>query len=403
MRIGILTYHRSNNYGAFMQAYSLSSRLKKDFPECNIKIIDYISEEVYLMYHPSVRNYVKRALHAQTIRRKISYLKALINLAVKKKNHAAITDSNFEDAYSSLPLTSKMIVTDKYKKVSKYINDNFDIVIVGSDAVWNWQIRPFPNPYFLGKEFKPVKFSYAASSYGQPYRNISSSQKKYLKEAWSGYVYVGVRDVPTEEFVSSVVPNIKPTHNCDPTVLLEMDKTPADKNVVLEKLVRAGYDTRKKTIGVMAKPWLFNIVKKQIPDGYQLVSLFNFNEGADVNALDLTPFEWAIAFSFFDITITHYFHGNLLSLKSGTPTLVIEERTTYNQQYCSKIRDFMQRVGLDGNCYYLDEVTKDGLKEKVNGILTDTSLAGKIESGLQKEADNYYSFKDALTKAINKN
>ena len=40
-KIGIITYHRATNYGAVLQAYSLVNRLKKDFPNDTIEIIDY--------------------------------------------------------------------------------------------------------------------------------------------------------------------------------------------------------------------------------------------------------------------------------------------------------------------------------------------------------------------------
>ena len=43
MKIGILTFHRAYNYGAFLQCYSLQKELKARFPECDIKVIDYES------------------------------------------------------------------------------------------------------------------------------------------------------------------------------------------------------------------------------------------------------------------------------------------------------------------------------------------------------------------------
>ena len=43
MKIGILTFHRPINYGAFLQAYSLSNQLKKCFEKSEVEIIDYIA------------------------------------------------------------------------------------------------------------------------------------------------------------------------------------------------------------------------------------------------------------------------------------------------------------------------------------------------------------------------
>jgi len=404
-RIGILTYHRSNNYGAFMQAYSLSTRVAEDFPECEVSVIDYISEEVYLHYRPSFINDLKLIVKAKPCRRKLTYAKLFYHhlRTFYRVGNSGITDKNFEDALKTLRLSGQYMITDSLKKVSDYINENFDIVVVGSDAVWNWQARQFPNVYFLGNEVKVKKLSYAASSYGQPFKQTSDRQKAYISKAWRDYQYIGVRDIPTEDFVRWVDKDLNPHHNCDPTVFLNMISLPVDVSVVKEKLRKAGFDFNRKSIGLMAKHKVAKFVCNELGDDYQIVSVFNKNECASINLLDINPFEWAVVFSFFDLTITHYFHGNLLSLKSGTPTLIIEEKSSYNLHYCSKIRDFMRRVGLEENCHYLDEIDASTLKGKVGSILRDTEIKGKIEMGLQAEANNYDSFNNALTRAINDN
>lgn len=40
MKVGILTYHRSHNYGAFLQAYSLSMKINS-LPGVSCEIINY--------------------------------------------------------------------------------------------------------------------------------------------------------------------------------------------------------------------------------------------------------------------------------------------------------------------------------------------------------------------------
>ena len=50
IRVGILTFHKSINYGAFMQSYSLAKRLEKDFANCQIEIIDYMTRRMHDNY-----------------------------------------------------------------------------------------------------------------------------------------------------------------------------------------------------------------------------------------------------------------------------------------------------------------------------------------------------------------
>lgn len=43
MKVGILTFHRPINYGAFLQSFALSNYLKKTFPDEEFEIVDYIA------------------------------------------------------------------------------------------------------------------------------------------------------------------------------------------------------------------------------------------------------------------------------------------------------------------------------------------------------------------------
>ena len=178
-RIGILTYHKSNNYGAFMQCYSLSTKLKELFPNECVEVVDYLSEEVYSLYHPSIRSFSYMILHAQGLRRKLRYTKMLLSYmkdsALNKKRN--VESAYFDEAQQKLPLSHEQFISDNYSEIADYLNGKYDVLVVGSDAVWNWQIRPFPNVYCLGSRIKTRKLSYAASSYGQPFRDLTEDIK----------------------------------------------------------------------------------------------------------------------------------------------------------------------------------------------------------------------------------
>lgn len=401
MNIGILTYHRSYNYGAFMQCYSLATRIQKDLPNCKVEVIDYLSKEVYQHYHNTIKNQLSLIVNADSYVKIKRYTKSLIAYCLNRLKGGTLKNANthyFEEAVSFLPLSPVPIVTDNLIEISNFINDNYDIVIVGSDAVWNFQMRPFPNVYFLGKTIKAKKLSYAASSYGQQYKNLPNKIMQTIRESWQSYYYIGVRDIPTENFVKFANVNITPFHNCDPTVFLDMDLLSSYKKSVMSKLLRFGFDPQKKTIGIMADSRIAAKVKENLGAEYQLVSVFKSNKYADVNLMDVNPFEWAVCFSFFDVTITHYFHGNLLSLKNGTPTLVIEKRNAYNTIYDSKIRDFMRRIDMLDNCYFDDSFDFCSIKNKLEVLEKTDKL--QLDRNLQQEAKSYYSFYESLKQLI---
>ena len=177
MRIGILTFHRSYNYGAFMQCYSLSKKLQEQFPEHQVEIIDYTTKKVKDHYEAELLRYTDSAVRKRVAERNMLFTKA----------------------QDTLPLSEYNCVSDDYSDTVDYMNSTYDAVIVGSDAVWNWVVRGFPNLYFL-KDYKGKKYSYAASVHGMSYLNMTNAQKEYLKEAFSQFEYIGVRDVTTEKW-----------------------------------------------------------------------------------------------------------------------------------------------------------------------------------------------------------
>lgn len=400
-KIGILTYHRSYNYGAFMQCYSLSTRLQRDFPDCTIEVIDILSKEVYRTYHGNLKNNISLILDADSKTKRKRYTKSLLLYIKNKAIGAKMKNANtmhFDQAVQQLSLSDKFIISDDVDELSEYINNRYDIVVVGSDAVWNFQMRPFPNVYFLGDTIKTKKLSYAASSYAQPYKVLPEKKLSYIRNAWRSFDYIGVRDIPTEDFVKFADTNLIPHHNCDPTVFLDMEKLEPYREKVYEKLMKAGFDPHKKSIGIMMESPFVSVIRECLTDEYQLVSVYKSSPYSDINLMDITPFEWAVCFSFFDITITNYFHGNLLSLKNGTPTMAIEKRTPYNNSYNSKIRDVMKRLNMMDHCYYEDEMEPNTLKSKIDELMnTDKN---QIFKEIQNEAIHYNSFKTELQNLI---
>ena len=58
IKIGVLTFHRCINYGAFMQCYSLINRLKQDFPQAYVEVIDYSQRRLQFNYTTDRREYL---------------------------------------------------------------------------------------------------------------------------------------------------------------------------------------------------------------------------------------------------------------------------------------------------------------------------------------------------------
>ena len=156
MRIGILTFHRSVNNGAVMQCYALSQRLRQDFPNDEVEVIDYQMRKVDQAYSGGIIEYFRGCSPSLFLKRA-----ALLLREPSKLNKARKKKEVFQSALSRLPLSPRTILDDGTQELIQYINDRYDVLVVGSDAVWNYVTRGFPNAYFPDERVKCRKLSYA--------------------------------------------------------------------------------------------------------------------------------------------------------------------------------------------------------------------------------------------------
>ena len=155
MKIGILTYHNAVNYGAVLQAFALLNKLNS-IDGVNASIIDYKSiavEQQYRLLSRESAGSLKNFL--------LSNITWLLRRGKRKKFNI------FLHSKDGLAIESNRMDFKIY-----------DIVIVGSDQVWNPNCTMGDITYLLPyNKHNTKKISYAASI-GDP-KNIEGYQKDY--------------------------------------------------------------------------------------------------------------------------------------------------------------------------------------------------------------------------------
>ncbi len=377
--IGILTYHRSINYGAFLQSYALSTRLRQT-TGCAVEIIDYLAPSIHRHYlHDIFFNHMRDVpgIYKKWVRYRV-----------------------FRRSLCRLPLSKPYLMTPDDEEVFAYLRGRYDVVIVGSDAVWNWNLRGFPNPYLLHADLGCAKMSYAASAHGLDFSRVTAEQAAYLRESFLQYAFLGIRDDETARFVQGLDSALTVHHTCDPTVLLEMD---ADTTALRARLARRyGLDLTKPTIGIMSdNAELGRRVRARYGADYQLVALYVNNPAADYYLYDLNPFEWAQTFSCFRLLFTQYFHGMLLSLKNQTPIVAIDY-WGFSERYAGKMRDLLTRIGLLEHYFLGTRMTEADWTRAftlADGQLAEPARA-QISAALTREAESFTAFQEALDRLL---
>ena len=144
MKIGILTFHRSRNYGALLQAKAMQDYLRSLGHD--VSFVDY-----WPPYHAQMyETFSKDKFRELSLYRMLTYLVRFI-LTFSRNNK-------------------------RQEKTQVYINNfftisedkKFDLVIYGSDQIWRKQHKkscPGFNPIFWGEGFVDTshKIAYAAS------------------------------------------------------------------------------------------------------------------------------------------------------------------------------------------------------------------------------------------------
>lgn len=161
MKIGILTYSKANNFGAMMQALALKHTLEERY-----------KADVYFVNYYSVLQENNDGLKLK-ICNMAQLVKQFIRMPFRKQIRTRI--QKFTDFRSrNFVFSSKKMneYTSQEELVEEF--DKFDIIIVGSDQVWNVENDGFTPVYYLPFKLKARKITYAAS--------IGVSQVEKLKE-----------------------------------------------------------------------------------------------------------------------------------------------------------------------------------------------------------------------------
>ena len=393
MKIGILTYHKSINNGAVMQCYSLSKRLQQEFPDDQVEVIDFHMPKIAAAYKPTLKQYMAGTSGAQKIRRFLLLAKRPGKLRAERERYNA-----FERVSDLLPLSADRILDNGTDRLFRYINENYDVVIAGSDAIWNYISRGFPNPYYLDETVSCKKLSYAASCYGMVYENIPQEHKSKICRILNSYDFLGVRDNESENFLKHIGAAKRGVHTCDPTAFLDVNDLPIREEELRKKLAAKGFDFNRPAIGIMGTERMCKMVRRFYGKRYQIVGLYEYYTGTDVNLYDLTPYEWAYVFRFFRLTFTTYFHGTMLSLRNGTPVICIALETEFSKHHQTKVEDILTRLGLRDWYFHTDYngLNEENIKAKADELLSG-DFRQRIISAMDEEAKSVQPFLDALS------
>lgn len=307
MKVGILTYHNTMNYGAALQTYAMQEALRG--MGMDAEIIDYTNE--YRRGSYSVRKRFLKELrhgHAFNAFKTLTAMPMIIN---RTKNFAAFYQSNLWKSTS---------VYNSMKSIKENPPD-YDVYLAGSDQIWNYRNNGADFNYmldFVSDKSKTVSY---ASSFGVD--TIPERLKEKYAEHLNKIRAISVREKIGANLVNQLTGR-KAEIVLDPVFLLE-------KNRWYELVQKTDIPKYPYILVYTSKPEYFskfqdrmrqfcdklNII--QIGSAFLLSDLFRKNTRVRSS---VRPEQFLGYIKNAEIILTSSFHGTALSILMNKPFIV---------------------------------------------------------------------------------
>lgn len=315
-KIGIVTFHNANNYGAVLQNYALQKAICKSgyLPE-TIDFRTEIIENSYKLWPQMDKGISMKKKVTGAIWRVFNLnktYKRIRKFNLFRKNYLNLSDAIYQGT------------------IDKYDFSSYEVIISGSDQVWNKDIIKYSFPIYTLGFYNGYKAAYAASAGTEQLDDcILDNVKKYN--------YVTVRESSLQNFLDEK--NISSSIVCDPVFLLDKIEWSrlCGNNNFKKKYIFVYYLGGEREI-VRIAMYLSQIT------GYRIVhpgKFFPKNRKLRSHLYEHGPIEFVNDIAHSEMTIVSSFHGVVFSL--------IFEKDFYavlGEKRNRRLIDLLERLGL---------------------------------------------------------
>lgn len=310
MKVGILTFQFADNYGAVLQCLALQEACKK-YAE-DVRVIDYLPEKMV-----SKKSRIKKLILPKGFEKKFEQF---------RKEH--------------------------FQRMS--IKEACDVILVGSDQVWNSNINEYDD-FWISPQMKFQRLCSYAASFGK--NQLSEKEQDYLlahKKDFEQYFSITVREKAGQKFLEKL--HVKAETVCDPTILFYNEPE------FYEKLAeKSEYKTNGEYILVYSLEYsdkleeMIQKVKKET--GRKVISLHPMNDrlqSCDEFAADASVYDFLALIKNADCVLTNSFHGLAFSYIFRKKVYCVHHSSLSSRQ-----SELIEKSGFvyescSENIYYMD-------------------------------------------------
>ena len=285
----------------------------------NVSFFDYQHEEIAKVY---------RFFPAPGNENAITYLKRLVNTALdfnrKKARYKAFNkfiDSNFKLSDSN-------------------ISQDFDVVVLGSDQIWNPEYtNGFVDAHFgRHSNLNSRKIVSYAASLGQS--NLEGEELAEFYEKLAAIDTLGVREDSLKDMIVSMGKGRNVSVNLDPTLLL--DKSDWDF-ISEDRVIREPYvlvyevkynNLTKSAIEYIEEHYGLKVIVLSARTNYKITKEY---------ITDASPLQFLSLFKYADFVITTSFHGTVFSVINNKPFITL----AFGDHTDVRSNSLLSKIGLN--------------------------------------------------------
>ncbi|WP_182866196.1 polysaccharide pyruvyl transferase family protein [Rhodopirellula sp. JC639] len=328
MKVGLLTFHFSNNYGALLQAYALRSWLIKQGVDAE-----------FINYHPRYVEEGKFAvdLSADGIR---TNLKSLFLQYSKLRSHLF-----HRQALTALDefRTSRLGIDGPIWRSPEELDSaglQYDLLICGSDQIWNPSPQFGLDPvYFLNfRATARRRISYAASFGSNELPSVFHRDVKRFLERFDA---ISIRERGGAAFAELLVG--RPVRCLpDPTFLIRDYSALIDEDTIVTSHAIFSYVLRSGTGFPRLAEQLKKTLRAKVVSGYN--PLRRWKEiGTPVSG---GPCAWLTNLSASRLVLTNSFHATVFSILFRRPFIAVKLPGT-RSKLSARLEHLLRSVGLE--------------------------------------------------------
>ena len=360
LKCGIVTFHSSHNYGSVLQAYAMVKIMQR--LGLDAELIDFRHPRTIDMYEWQLWSPYKN--WKWNLRELV--LRGLFGFGKKR-------EQVFSDFIGNVLVKSKRV------KDKNDIPDIYDVLVCGSDQIWNPFASGCNDPiYYLDFGTTTCKFSYAASSGSVGFGDSNIDLfRKYLSKLKA----IGVREQFMQKYINDAF-GLASVVNPDPTFLLSAAEwseieTPydglPDKYLLIYTIQR-----QKETIDFANKvAKIMQLPKVQICNDRDLRTLAH--KHVDYRLMDVSPQQFLWLFHHASFIVTNTFHGNMFSVIFRRKFIHYAINPDDN-----RITTLHKTIGLNrSNMFYLEDSIENVKNQQDYNKDIEQKIASYIQDGIE--------------------